>query len=230
MIHRLKTGLLRKVRREEAADGGEQDLLRQARRSGDPFKGGPYYDLAETDMDWQWEQLIWPMISGLDFAVVVDLAAGHGRNAAKLLQVAKRVILVDINQECLDFCMARFQGDPRVEYVRTDGISLRGLESESVTLVYTFDAMVHFDSDVVRAYLREIHRVLKPGGHAFCHHSNYQGSPEGDFTEHEHYRNFMSKALFAHYSAKEGLEVVRQQVIDWSVPELDCLSLVRKPR
>ena len=36
--------------------------------------------------------------------------------------------------------------------------------------------MVHFDSDVVRAYLKEFRRILKPGGHGFCHHSNYTGS------------------------------------------------------
>jgi ubiquinone/menaquinone biosynthesis C-methylase UbiE len=98
-----------------------------------------------------------------------------------------------------------------------------------VTLVYTFDSMVHFDSDVIRAYMKEFYRILKPGGHCFCHHSNYTGNPGGDFTTNPHWRNFMSKELFAHYAIKEGFKIIEQKVIDWSVPNLDCLSLIQKP-
>ena len=98
-----------------------------------------------------------------------------------------------------------------------------------MTLVYTFDSMVHFDSDVVREYLKEFRRVLRPGGHGFCHHSNYTGSPGGDFTKSPHWRNFMSKELFAHYCAKEGLTILEQRVIDWTCSKLDCLSVFQKP-
>lgn len=48
------------------------------------------------------------MIEHRDFSIVVDLAAGHGRNTTKLLTVAQKVIIVDINQECIDFCRERF--------------------------------------------------------------------------------------------------------------------------
>ena len=33
--------------------------------------------------------------------------------------------------------------------------------------------MVHFSADLVQAYLRDTARVLKPGGMALYHHSNY---------------------------------------------------------
>jgi ubiquinone/menaquinone biosynthesis C-methylase UbiE len=207
----------------------QRSVEERARETGAAFRGAPYYDLAEGGMDQQWTRLIWPFIHDADFDVVLDLAAGHGRNTARLLEHANKLIVVDINEDNVAFCRNRFAGDPRLEYVVNDGVSLTAIPDASLTLIYCFDSMVHFDSDVVRRYLREFRRTLRPGGQAFLHHSNYIGNPGGKFTESPHWRNFMSRELFAHYSVLEGLEVARQQVIDWSVPALDCLSLVRRP-
>ena len=180
-------------------------------------------------MNYQWETLIWPLIKDMDFTCVVDLAAGHGRNSAKLLQHANQLIIVDINQECIDYCKERFCGTKNIQYIKNDGFSLKELKNESVTLIYCFDSMVHFDSEVIRAYLFEFYRVLKKGGSCFCHHSNYTGNPGGDFTQFSHWRNFMSKELFAHYSIMAGLQVVGQHVIDWKEErDLDCLTIPRK--
>lgn len=205
-------------------------LLEEAKASGEPFREGPYFDAAEPDMDLQWENLIWPILKerNIDYHCVLDFAAGYGWNSVKLRQYADRIIIVDINQESIDACKERFKGDDRFVYIKTNGISLTGIRNEDVTFIYSFDSMVHFDSDVVREYLKEFYRVLKPGGYGFCHHSNYTDNPTGDFTKSAHWRNFMSKELFAHYCAKEGLTIVEQRVIDWSVEKLDCLSLFCK--
>jgi len=159
---------------------------------------------------------------------VVDLAAGHGRNTEKLLEVATRVRVADINVENIEFCRRRFAGNPHVEYELCDGMTLSGVGDGTVSLIYCFDAMVHFDSDTVRAYLQDFFRVLRPGGRGFCHHSNFVGLPAGDFHQTDHWRNFMSRELFEHYCHKEGLTVIRSKVIDWTHPELDCLTLFEK--
>lgn len=204
---------------------------------GRDWKQTPYYDKAELHMDTLWEEMIWPFLSPhaahLDFSTTMDLAAGHGRNSAKLISLASRLYIVDINQENIDFCRNRFGRDnPKVVYHLTDGYSLPFLPDGELTFVYCFDAMVHFDSDVVRAYLGEFRRVLQPGvGRAFLHHSNYVGNPGGDHRAHPSWRNFMSKELFAHYAKKEGLDVVSQQLIDWmgDGSNIDCLSLLSRP-
>lgn len=225
---------LRRSSTPAAGDGvSDDDLKRLALVSGSHDvlgEGQRQYHLdAEAGMEQQWQTLIWPLIKDADFSVVVDVAAGFGRNSAKLLPYAGQLIVTDINQKCIDACRQRFRGQPHVRFIKNDGRSLKEIAAESVTLVYSFDAMVHFDSDIVRAYLREFHRILKPGGRCFIHHSNDTERPGGGLVP-PHSRNFMSVELFAHYSLKSGLEVTHQQVIDWGdFKNLDGLTMLRKP-
>jgi SAM-dependent methyltransferase len=187
----------------------------------------PYFDAAEPAIEALWRDAILPFLAGADFTCVLDLATGRGRNARMLLPLSQRLILVDIRPENIAFCRARFGEDPRITYVANNGYDLRDVPDGSVTLFYSFDAMVHFDSDVVRAYLAEARRVLAPGGRAFLHHSNYTGGH--DWRVAPHCRAFMSKDMFRHYALKEGLEVLRQQVFDWGgETELDGFTLLRK--
>ena len=55
--------------------------------------------------------------------------------------------------------------------------------------------------------------------------------PGGDFQAQPQWRNFMSKELLAHYALKEGLEVLRQEPVDWvgDGSLIDCFSLLRRP-
>jgi hypothetical protein len=52
---------------------------------------------AERYIDGLWEQTIWPVVKDCNLAHVVDLAAGHGRNTRKLLEVAGEVVVLDIH-------------------------------------------------------------------------------------------------------------------------------------
>lgn len=188
-----------------------------------------YHIDAESGMDYQWQEMSWPLIKDFDFSVVVDVAAGFGRNSAKLLPHVGQLIITDINQKCIEACQQRFQGRTNVQFIKNDGTSLKEIATASVTLIYSFDAMVHFDSDIVRAYLREFQRVLRPGGRCFLHHSNNTEQPGGGLVP-PHNRNFMSKELFAHYALKSGFQVMQQNVIEWgNFKRLDCLTTLRKP-
>jgi len=209
---------------------GANEIEQVVANAGDMWDNHPYYDKAEGAMDFQWETKIFPMINGCKMDVSVDLAAGHGRNSVKLLDHCKQHYIVDIHQSNLDYCAERFSDLDNVEYILTNGYSLTGILDNSVDLLYSFDAVVHFDSDVIRRYLEEAHRILKPGGHFFCHHSNSTENPtEGDITNNTHFRNFMSAELYSHYAWKSSLKTVRQQVIGWGkIPEIDCMTLVQK--
>jgi|RhiMethySRZTD1v2_1073278.scaffolds.fasta_scaffold329793_1 ubiquinone/menaquinone biosynthesis C-methylase UbiE len=197
---------------------------------GDSRIATEYYKSAERWIDQAWIQTIWPFIQRCDFSCVVDLAAGHGRNTRKLLEVAKKLYVVDINMDNIRFCQQRFAEAKNVAYIQNDGFTLREISNEEVTLVYCFDAMVHFDSDVVRSYLHDFFRVLTPGGYGFCHYSNYDKNPGGSIYDNPGWKNFMSEKLFHHYCTKEGFEVVQSLVFDnGTTVQEDCVTLFRKP-
>jgi len=200
-----------------------------AREIGDVFKQSRYYDDAEPLAGHVWRHVS-PYLNECEFSVVVDLAAGHGRNSANLLPLSQQLYIVDINVENIDHCRERFGDDPRIRYVVNDGTSLAGIPADAVTLVFSFDAMVHFDQDTVRAYLHDFRRVLRPGGRGFCHHSNYAANPGGNWRQNPCWRNFMSRELFCSYAQEAGLRILRSDPIDWGgVPALDCYTLFERP-
>lgn len=201
----------------------------------DIWTGNAYYQDAEKWMEIQWHEMVWPIIKDCDFSNVVDLACGRGRNTTKLIPVSKKITLIDICQDNIDYCKTRFKKEKGLSFKKCDGDSIP-MKDESVSLMYCFDAMVHFDPEIVYNYLNETFRVLKPGGMAFFHHSNYSLWCNTDWRHNPHARNFMTYHLFSLWARKAGLEVVSQKVIPWGEKEtgtyaegLDCLSFLRRP-
>jgi ubiquinone/menaquinone biosynthesis C-methylase UbiE len=219
--------------REEAliTDRRLSDLAKEV---GDDWAQSAYYEEAEKGFWLQWRDDIWPLIKDCDFTCTVELAAGHGRNSERLRHLARKLYLVDINQQNIEWLHERFRDASNIVLIKNDGLHLTGVDDGEATFVYSFDSMVHFDSDVVRQYLREFSRVLKPGGTGFCHYSNYSADPTGSYRNHPAWRNFMSIQLFEHYAAKEGLESLHSAPLMWrTAPDraaepLDGLTLFRK--
>jgi SAM-dependent methyltransferase len=199
-------------------------------------RNGLYFEHAEEYMPMQWERTIWPIIKDEDFTSTVDLACGHGRNSEFLRRYAKSIDLVDVNRMCVDACEKRFgtEKDGCVfRYYVTTGNSIP-LPSNSVSLVYTWDAMVHFDKLVVRDYVHDVVRVLKPGGSAFLHHSNYGTiAPDSNWAKNHGSRSDMTAELMRRYAEEVGLKIKFQRLSGtadgWGMDDLDCLSLLEKP-
>jgi predicted methyltransferase len=90
--------------------------------------------------------------------------------------------------------------------------------------------MVHFEPDVVLAYIRDTARVLKTGGRALFHHSAYAGQPGSHYSARPHYRNFMTPDLFTHVAVRSGFELLDQLVFSWGpgAPDTEGLTLLEK--
>lgn len=206
----------------------------QCGHTHDVSKG--YFIDAEKSIEFQWNQIIYPIIRDLNFACVLDLACGHGRNSEYLRHYTKELHLVDINKSCIDACRERFgieKDGTRFFYHVTDGNHLRMIPDASISLVYTWDSMVHFDKLVVKDYIREVKRVLISGGSAFLHHSNYGAvSPDSDWAHNEGTRSDMSAELMRIYADEIGLEVTKQNLQGlkegWGTENLDCVSVLRR--
>jgi ubiquinone/menaquinone biosynthesis C-methylase UbiE len=189
-----------------------------------------YHGAAARDMDQQWKTLIEPVLAHypIDYSRTIDFAAGYGRNTRKLLEAgAAHVTMVDVNPECVAHLETHFPRD-RTSAVLNDGAGLAGLDTSAFTFLYTFDAMVHFDLEIVISYIPEFARVLKLGAHAFVHHSNYAANPGGDFRQNPHWRNFMSAAIFKHIAVRSGFDVIRQETFSWGEPDIDCITVLQR--
>jgi ubiquinone/menaquinone biosynthesis C-methylase UbiE len=199
-------------------------------------RAGAYFDVADKFISIQWDRTIWPIISGEDMTHTLELACGHGRNADFLCRHASTIDLVDVNESCISACRSRF-GDKMngclFRYHLTDGNNLRVIASSSITFVYSWDSMVHFDKLVIRDYISEIARVLKNNGTAFLHHSNYGTvAPNSDWTKNHGSRSDMTASLMRDYVAEAGMSIKFQRLSGrndgWGIDDLDCLSLIQK--
>lgn len=247
-VHAFSDGIMQRCGDKLAALGADPDantehvidlLVKwttalQCGHSHDVSKG--YFHDAEPFIDMQWNDIIYPIIKDLDFTTVVDLACGHGRNSSKLKDFAGTIHLVDINQSCIDACRERFAGleKPVFHYHVTDGNHMSMIADSTATLVYSWDSMVHFDKLIVRDYVADIARVLRPGGKAFLHHSNLGAKqPDSNWATNEGTRSDMSAEIMAEFARASGLAVVDQQLQGraqgWGSDDLDCVSILEKP-
>ena len=202
-----------------------------------------YYDYAESkewmDTFWNEDSVFLRAFKELELTDMIELACGHGRHIPKYFNDAGRITLIDANRENIDFTRNRLNSlysedeCKKVNYVTNNGYDLRELSDNTYTAIFCYDAMVHFTMWDIFSYLKETARVLKNGGRALYHHSNYDWDYKASFCDSPHNRNFMSKNLFAYMAYKVGLKIVSQQVIDWGdkdskVDNLDCVSLLEK--
>ena len=212
---------------------------------GDEWKGQallcgvPYETWKQSLID----SLIVPNATG---KTVLEIGPGHGRWSASIVQVAKRVLLVDLSSNCIAYCQSRFPG---VECHVNDGGHLPADLSSQVDFVWSYDSFVHMDAEVIKSYFQELARVLKPGGRAIIHHANrrflrlaflrnwgrggrkaYRWLSQGWSTEGDGWRSNVSAAMIARLAREAGLNV-EDQMQYWNgcgVPRFnDCISVLR---
>ena len=129
------------------------------------YCGQPYERWYASVLD----SLVRPFLRLGDTAL--EIASGHGRWLGALSTFASHVIAVDFSPSCIDRCKARYSERDNVRYVVNDGRTLTEVEDASVNFAFSFEAFVHMEIDVIENYMRELARVLVPGGMAVIHHS-----------------------------------------------------------
>jgi ubiquinone/menaquinone biosynthesis C-methylase UbiE len=168
---------------------------------------------------------------------VLEVAPGAGRNTEKLVALAQELHAIDLNEYALVRLRKRFadyRGPCKLAIHQNDGTSLAMLPDGRITFIYCFDSAVHFARPVLKAYLQEFARILKPGGTGFVHHSDLGATAHEDFRENPHCRSNVDREFFAACCRAYGLEVVQQRALPWPPPSKgvlisDCLSVLRRP-
>jgi SAM-dependent methyltransferase len=105
--------------------------------------------------------------------VVVDIGCGLGRLTRPLARDAARVIAIDISEEMLVQARELNRSLQNVEWVHGDGESLRPIPDASADVCISHVVFRHIpDPAITLGYIREMGRVLKPGGFAAFELSN----------------------------------------------------------
>lgn len=195
----------------------------------------------------QWFGSIFPRIHAfLPTGSILELASGYGRWTNYLKDYCDTLSGIDIAEACISACKERFEGRPGLSFFVNDGTSLPMVQDHSIDFIFSFDSLVHAEPEVLRSYLNEARRILKPDGIGFFHHSNLgQYKNEFDtirqipqemrdallkpmFTGKTHWRSpNMSSELFRSFCAETGLVCLRQEVVNWGTENLliDCFSI-----
>lgn len=104
---------------------------------------------------------------------VVDIGCGVGRLTRPLAASAARVIAIDVSREMLDEAQRLNPELDNVEWIHGDGESLRPIADSSVDACISHVVFRHIpDPAVTLEYIREMGRVLRPGGLAAFELSN----------------------------------------------------------
>jgi ubiquinone/menaquinone biosynthesis C-methylase UbiE len=162
---------------------------------------------------------------------ILEIAPGHGRMSQFLSILADELIVVDLNETCIEQTKKKL-GNHIKEYHVNDGLSLSSIPTSSVDLVFSFDSFVHMHQNVIKSYVKEISRVLVSGGHGFIHHSCLQGGQDLSFKNLGGRAN-MNPELFKSFVVENNMNIISQNTIQfepvgfWS--GFDILSYFSKP-
>lgn len=178
---------------------------------------------------WKEDSVFLKLFKQLNITRCAEIACGFGRHSSQIYNKCQELYLIDTSIDATNYARERFKSSPHVKvFLSYDGLSMPGIADESLTSVFSYDAMVHFEPLTITAYLSEIARTLVQGGRALLHHSNYSGNPTGKIEDVEGARNYMTQSLFAHLCSRNNLTVISQEILDWSFKESDALSLIEK--
>lgn len=170
-------------------------------------------------------------------STLLEIGCGAGRFTVPLSARVPKIIAADTSPAMLQLLRSRLSPEAKVTPHLLDGRGLGGIPDHSIAAALTYDVFVHLSHQDIYGYLRELRRVLVPGGRAVIHHSNLLSDlgwrkfendcdrhlrglpPKGQFV-------VMTPELLRELATRAGLvadEMVTQVV------RRDCIALLRSP-
>jgi ubiquinone/menaquinone biosynthesis C-methylase UbiE len=128
-------------------------------------------DVFESSGRRQADDLLCPRIRPTD--VVMDLGCGIGRVARYVAGCCANLWAVDASETMLSLARKRLEELENIRFARSEGTRVPSIESESVDFVYSILTLQHLEREDAFLLLREVHRVLRPGGAAFFTFPNF---------------------------------------------------------
>jgi len=199
------------------------------------------YDWARHSEEWSaawggteflWWGTIFPRIHAfVPTQSILEIGPGFGRCTEYLKEICRHLAVVDLTERCIAACRQRFASSSHLTYWVNNGKSLDMIADDSIDFVFSYDSLIHAESDVIAAYLAQLPRKLKRNGVGFIHHSNvgvYLDPQTGRLPfENVHWRaESMTAKRFQEYCEEAGLQCIGQELISYRGTNVtDCFSL-----
>ena len=106
---------------------------------------------------------------------VLEIGPGYGRFSRMFLSWRLNFYL-DLLPQCESKIKKLFH-PPQYKYIRfytTDRTTCRDIPTNSCNFVFSWDTFTFFTQIHIERYLRDIHRVILPGGYCFIHYADCQ--------------------------------------------------------
>jgi SAM-dependent methyltransferase len=206
------------------------DNLNLWEESYDWSRQGEEWSQAWGGSEAQWFGCVFPRIHRfLPAGTILEIAPGFGRWTRFLAGLCSQYVGVDLSARCVEFCQRRFARQSTCEFHVNDGKSLDFIADGSVDFAFSFDSLVHAETDVLESYVEQLARKLQPDGAGFIHHSNcgeYADEVVAGSVGNQHARALSVTALrFAECCERNRLCCVSQEIVNWGQAELiDCFS------
>jgi SAM-dependent methyltransferase len=153
----------------------------------------------------------------------LEIGPGGGRLTSLLLPRTEVLHAADPSEGMLKRLHARFEDHPALRTYVTDGMTLPPLAQHSLDFVASFDVFVHFEPRLVHWYLRQIARLLKPGGIGLIHYASvispigwrqFEADLEGNVKQRTSFCAFgtMCPQLMEHFLKALDLQVISSDV------------------
>jgi ubiquinone/menaquinone biosynthesis C-methylase UbiE len=98
---------------------------------------------------------------------VLEIGSGVGRIGLEIAPRCRTWTAADRSQNMLSHAQARLSGVPNAKFVHLKDGGLREIADASLDVVYCTNVLPHLDAIERWRYVREAHRVLRPGGQLY---------------------------------------------------------------
>jgi 2-polyprenyl-3-methyl-5-hydroxy-6-metoxy-1,4-benzoquinol methylase len=108
---------------------------------------------------------------------IVDLGCGIGRFTFTFAEMSDYVLGVDISDEMIQKAniLKAERGYTNVEFYCNDGFDLSFIPTESYDFAFSYTVLQHIpDKDIVFHYIKELARIVRPGGKVLFQVLTYQ--------------------------------------------------------
>lgn len=126
---------------------------------------------------------------------ILEIGAGFGTISRYLISKNRNLILMDINQDYVDYLKTRFIGNPYVEVIQTDISNVNvNLKDKKIDTAICINVLEHIERDIDA--LKNIKDILIEGGNLAVTvpaHKNLFGTMDKEL---RHYRRYSKEELF----------------------------------